>query len=109
VADNITGTALQTAVMHEGHLLIFFRPGIAAGRTGVYTSAVVAAAADIVVEYDMGFPVNGEAGVVKNLVYIHNALQAVRVSEMTFFRPTFFFTSRRTSLEMLVLGVPSMR
>src|SRR5512138_2122118 len=72
MADDIAGTALQAAVMHEGHLLFFIRPGIAAGRAGVDAAAVIAAGADIVVEDDMGLPVDGEAGVVENLVDIHS-------------------------------------
>src|SRR5450631_1051040 len=109
MADDIAGTALQTAVMHEGHLLFLFRPGIAAGRAGVYTAAVIAAGADRGIKNDMRFPVDGEAGVVEDLVYVHNALQAVSASEMAFFRPTFSLTSRRMSLGMLILGVPSIR
>ena len=109
VADDITGAAFQTTVMHEGHLLFLFRPGIAAGRTGIGAAAVVAAGADRGIKNDVRVPVDGEAGIVENFVDVHSDLQAVKASERAFFKPTFFFTSRRTSLGMLVLGVPSMR
>src|SRR5262245_11552021 len=88
VADDVTGAAFETAVMDEGHLLFFFRPGVAAGRAGVDAAAVVAAHADLGIEDDMGFPVDGETGEVENLVDVHNALHAVSRSENAFFRPT---------------------
>jgi hypothetical protein len=109
VADDIAGAALKTAVIDKGHLLLFFRPAVAAGRTGVGAAAIVAACADGGVENYMRLPVDGEAGVVKNLIYVHNALQAVKASEMAFFKPTFFFTSLRTRFGMLIFGEPSMR
>lgn len=109
VADDVAAAAFQAAVMHEGHLLLLLRPAIATGRTGVDAAAIVAAAADRGIENDMGLPIDGEAGVVENFIYVHNALQAVKASEMAFFRPTFFFTSRRMSLGMFIFGVPSMR